>query len=144
MKKILAVILAAITITAACFYSANIKPAPVAVVNKTVNMTVFTNNNYATKVYDASSAALTIKIKKAGSNSNATVWEKSFPALALKLFPDAVNAFKAAISLPSIPGSDDLQIFYVLTYNSNGSTLQLQGNEIVKAKQKSGSININV
>ena len=112
--------------------------------SKTINMAVFTSNNYNAAIYNASTAGLKITVKKANGNKTETVWEKSFPSLALKFFPGAVNAFKQVIEIPAILKKDVLQVSYILTYNTGGSIIQMQGDEVVDGKHSSGVIAINI
>ena len=112
-------------------------------VNKIIQMAVFTDNNYTPKIYDAATAGLTVTVKKVGSNKNEVVWEKSFPALALKFFPGTVNPFKMAIEIPGMLEKDVLQVSYTLTYNANGNILQMQGDEMFEPKGN-GQLEINI
>ncbi len=144
MKKFLSII-AFTAITSAFFFSC--KPASVAsekTVSKTINMAVFTSNDYNAAIYNASTAGLKVTITKAKGNKTETVWEKSFPSIALKFFPGAVNAFKEAIQIPALLEKDILQVSYTLTYNTGGSIIQMQGDEFVDGKQNNGLLEINI
>lgn len=107
-------------------------------------MLVFTSSNYNAEVYDSSTATLAITVKKAGNKTDEVLWTKSFPELALKLFPASVNAFKEAIELPAVSSKDELQIIYTLTYNTAGKLMQLQGSEILTGKQANTTLDINI
>ena len=144
MKKLLSIITVAVT-TAILFSSCATRQATAEkTVSKTINMAVFTDNNYTPKIYDAATAGLTVTVKKVSSNKNEVVWEKSFPALALKFFPGAVNAFKEAIQIPALLEKDILQVSYTLTYNAGGNIMQMQGDEVVTPKESKGQLEINI
>lgn len=143
MKKVLSIITIAITIAVFSFSCSSKLAVAEKTVSKTINMAVFTDNNYTSKIYDVATAGLTVTVKKVNDKKTETVWEKSFPALALKFFPDAVNAFKAAIQIPSVNEKDVLQVSYTLTYNANGSIMQMQGDEVVTGKEN-GQLEINI
>ena len=143
MKKFLSIITVAIAIAIFSFSCTNQQVAAAKTVSKTINMAVFTDNNYTSKIYDIATAALTVTVKKVDKNNTETVFEKSFPALALKFFPGAINAFKEAIEIPAVNEKDVLQVSYTLTYNANGSVLQMENNEVVTGKED-GQLEINI
>jgi len=143
MKKLLSILTVAIAVSMFSFSCTSNKTIAEKTVNKTIDLAVFTDNNYTNKIYDAATAGLTLTVKKVNKNNVETVFEKSFPALALKFFPAAINAFKAAIEIPSVKEKDVLQVSYTLTYNSNGSVMQMQGDEMFTGKDGS-KLEINI
>lgn len=144
MKKIIILTVIAIIAAASVFCFTAPGKAVQQTVSKTINMLVFTSSNYNAEVYNSSTASLAITVKKAGSKTNEVLWTKSFPQLALKFFPASVNAFKEAIELPAVSSKDELQIIYTLTYNTGGKLMQLQGSEMLSAKQAKTNLDINI
>jgi hypothetical protein len=143
MKKFFSIITIAIAIAIVSFSCTNKQIAAVQTVSKTINMAVFTDNNYTSKIYDVATAGLTVTVKKVNKNKAETVFEKSFPVLALKFFPAAINPFKEAIQIPAVNANDVLQVSYTLTYNANGSVMQMESNEVVTGKED-GQLEINI
>ncbi|HWB24658.1 MAG TPA: hypothetical protein VG738_04220 [Chitinophagaceae bacterium] len=142
-KTLIATAVVAITAIAAYIFWSNIKTPAENLQSKTLSMAVYTDNNYAAKIYDASTAGLTISVKKVNAKSNEVVWVESFPALALKLFPTLENAFKPVIKIPAMSAKDVLEVSYTLTYDSKGSVLQMANTEVVTASDK-GLLQINI
>ncbi len=144
MKKYLLIIAVAAAVIMLSFSCKSKMAVAEKAIDKTIDMAVFTNSNYTSKVYDDATAGLTVTVKKAKKNATEIVWEESFPSLALKLFPAAINAFVEAIHIPAIQAKDVLEVSYTLTYNSKGSTMQMQGDKVVTGKQSSDKIFINI
>ncbi|HVX48716.1 MAG TPA: hypothetical protein VHB48_01115 [Chitinophagaceae bacterium] len=144
MKKIfIATAIAAASITAWFVYHYSNTAVAENAGNKTISMAVYTSNNYTAKIYDAATAGLTVIVKKLNAKNNEVVLQQSFPALALKLFPSSENAFKPAITIPAVSGKDVLEVSYTLTYNSKGSILQMEGNQVIDGKTDN-AIDINI
>ena len=107
-------------------------------------MAVFTSNDYTAKVYEGTTAGLSIKVKKEQKGKDVVVLEKSFPSMPLQFFPGAVNAFKDSIQIAGIKNEETLQVSYTLTSNSNGSIMQMQGDEMITGLEKGTALNINI
>ena len=112
--------------------------------DKTINMAVFTSNDYTAKIYEGTTAGLSITVKKTQLEKNVVVLEKTFPSMPLQFFPDAVNAFKDSIQVAGVKNEESIEISYTLTYNSNGSIIQMQGNEVIAGANKHGLVTINI
>lgn len=107
-------------------------------------MAVFTSSNYNAEIYEGTTAGLSVTVKKLQNDSEVVVLEKSFPSMPLQFFPAAVNAFKDSIQIAGVKNEEALQVSYVLTYNSNGNIIQMQGDEVITGMQSGGALSINI
>jgi exosome complex RNA-binding protein Rrp42 (RNase PH superfamily) len=144
MKKIFTIATAAALIGLVGLSCTSNKQIEQSSADKTINMQVYTTNNYSSKVYDGSTAALYISVNKTAKNKSEVVMEKTFPSMPLQYFPDAVNAFKDSILVAGVKQEEALNVSYTLTYNSNGSVVQMQGSEVITGNQKDGKLLINI
>ncbi|MEP6844708.1 MAG: hypothetical protein ABI861_01835, partial [Panacibacter sp.] len=132
MKKYLIISAIVLVTIASAFYTYNTKTVTTTenAVDKTIDMQVFAAANYSSPVYNGSNASLNVTITKIKDDKKEILWQMSYPALELKEFPENINAFKQKISIPAIFGkTTGLEINYTLTYNSNGSILQMKNTE---------------
>src|SRR5690242_6461475 len=101
-------------------------------VNKNISFAVYKGNNYASEVYNNTSATLHIIITKVRGNNRSIVWDKTFDAKLLKQYPSLENALTQQVTVPNVlDKKEHLEVTYVLTYNSNGSELQMQNGTVV-------------
>lgn len=101
-------------------------------VNKNISFAVYKGDNYTSDVYNNTSATLHITITKVRGNDRSVVWDKTFDAKLLKQYPSLENALTQQVTVPSVPDKKEhLEVTYTLTYNSNGSELQMQSGTVV-------------
>ena len=101
-------------------------------VNKNISFAVYKGNNYASEVYNNTSATLHIIITKVRGNNRFIVWDKTFDAKLLKQYPSLENALTQQVTVPNVlDKKEHLEVTYVLTYDSNGNELQMQNGTIV-------------
>src|SRR5689334_6687109 len=101
-------------------------------VNKNISFAVYKGNNYASEVYNNTSATLHITITKVRGNKRAVVWNKTFDARLLNQYPSLENALTQQVTVPNVLDKKEyLEVTYILTYNSNGSGLQMQNGTVV-------------
>jgi hypothetical protein len=144
MKKFISSIILTAAISSICLSCSSNKTVDEKIANKTISMAVFTSSNYASKIYEGTTAGLEITVKKAQKNKETVVLEKTFPAIPLQSFPDALNAFKNSIKVSNVRNDDAVEISYILTYNSNGSVVKMQSDEVVSGEEQSDTLNINI
>jgi hypothetical protein len=144
MKKILSIAALAATISIVCLSCTSNKNIGQSTANKTISMAVFTSSNYNAEIYEGTTAGLSVTVKKLQNDSEVVVLEKSFPSMPLQFFPAAVNAFKDSIQIAGVKNEEALQVSYVLTYNSNGNIIQMQGDEVITGMQSGGALSINI
>lgn len=106
--------------------------APVKPVEQSVSFAVYKEGNYAAAIYNNTSAKVHVVIEKVSSKDRKTVWEKTFDAQTLKDYPSIQNAIAQTVSVPNVFNSKEhLEVSYTLTYNSNGTELQMQNGVVI-------------
>lgn len=106
--------------------------APAKPVEQSVSFAVYKEGNYASAIYNNTSAKVHVVIEKVSSKERKTVWEKTFDAQTLKDYPSIQNAIAQTVEIPNVFNSKEhLEVSYTLTYNSNGTELQMQNGMVV-------------
>jgi hypothetical protein len=112
-------------------------------VTKSVDFAVYKGNDYSAEAYKNTSAQVHIVVEKVSAKSRITVWDTTIDATELKDFPTAENAKAERITVPGIVDKKEhLEITYLLTYDSRGSQLQMQGGTAVY--DNSGKMDISI
>ena len=118
--------------------------SPAQPVSKNISFAIYKSASYNSSVYDGTCAQVDIKIEKVKGNERTVVWQKTLTALQLKQYPDISNAISQSITIPGVKDTKEhLEINYTLTYNSNGTKLQMQGNSVV-SKGNNDKMTINI
>ncbi len=114
-------------------------------VSKNISFAVYTNSSYSSSVYNAASAKLQVTVVKVRGNKRSTVWQKEYDAKLLKDYPSLQNALAQKVTISNVVDSKDhLEVLYTITYNSNGSQIQLQDGAVVAKGAKNGNLFINI
>ena len=112
---------------------------------KTIDMQVYAAGNYSSAAYNNSNASLHVTVTRLKDSNKEIVWQMDYPALELKAFPENINAFKQQINIPAIFGkASNIEIDYTLTYNSNGSILQMKNTEVLDASKQQEKLLIEI
>ncbi|MEP6844467.1 MAG: hypothetical protein ABI861_00620 [Panacibacter sp.] len=107
--------------------------APAKPVEKSVSFALYREGNYTSDIYNSTSAMVHITIEKVSGKKRRIVWEKTFDAQVLKQYPSMQEAIAQTVKVPDVcDAKEHLEISYILTYNSNGSELQMQNGWVVK------------
>jgi len=118
---------------------------PAKPVEKSISFAVYKGSNYASDVYNSTSAQVHITIEKVSAKSRTTVWEKTFDAQSLKQYPSLQNAMSQTVKVPNVFDSKEhLEVTYTLTYNSKGSELQMQNETVVSNDTRSSKLYIGI
>src|SRR5437764_328579 len=105
-------------------------------VSKNISFAVYKSNNYASDVYNTTFAKLHIIITKVRGTSHTVVWDKTFDAKLLKQYPSLENALRQQVTVPDVLDTrEHIEVTYTLTYNSNGSELQMQSGTVVSGNK---------
>jgi len=114
-------------------------------VSKNISFAVYTNSSYSSSVYNDASAKLQVTVVKVRGNKRSTVWQKEYDAKLLKDYPSLQNALAQKVTISNVVDSKDhLEVLYTITYNTNGSKLQLQDGAVVAKGAKNGNLFINI
>ena len=82
-------------------------------------------------MYKASSAQVYVSVEKVRNTTRTIVWNTTFDAKLLNKYPSVKKALSQKVTLQNvIESKDHLEINYLLTYESNGSVLNMQSTNI--------------
>jgi len=114
-------------------------------VNKEISFTVYKGSSYTSGAYNSTSAQVHMIVEKINTNGQHTIiWDKALDSRYLNQYPSAENALKEDITVHNInQKKEHLVLHYTLTYNSNGSELQMHEGTVVDDHQ-SGKVNISI
>lgn len=123
---IVLVIIAAFT-TKTVINTNKVKP-----VDKQVQLTIYSKNDYTASVYDEALASINVTVTKVKGSSRIVVWQKTFNAIPLKSYPTIGNAFTQQVNIPNVMDTKEkLEVTYSITYDSKGSVLKFVNGEIL-------------
>jgi len=112
-------------------------------VEKSISIEVYKGNQYASGIYDNTSAQVHIIVEKVNNKGERTVIWDTTTAKLLKQYPNEGQAQQQHIVVPNInEKKEHVEVTYVLTYNSKGSELQMQDGIVVSGK--SGKLGISI
>jgi hypothetical protein len=146
MKKY---IIIAISIAAILLMSFNSKVASILhhekTVSKNIAVTVSTNNNYASEIYNDAYAQITITITKISASKKVIVWQKNFEAAQLKTYAALSNSALQHITVGNIINTKEkLEVTCDITYNNNGSILRTVSATEIKPAENNRKLFINI
>ncbi len=114
-------------------------------INKEINLSVFTENNYSSSVYNDEQATIEVTISKVKDNKQVVIGKQVFTPLQLKQFPMAANAINTKMNVRDvISRNETLIVTYSVSYNSNGSVIVVENNEIINKETAKDSISIKI
>ncbi len=101
-------------------------------VDKSISFDIYKGNNYRSKVYDGTSAQIEIIVEKVRGTDRVVVWDTTFDAKKLKQYPSIENALSQNITIANlVDNKDQVEIKYLITYNSKGNILQMQSCSVI-------------
>ena len=77
-------------------------------------------------------------------NCRTQVWSQTLDAKMLKEYPSAEQALAETVMVPKVFSKENLQVTYTITYDSDGSELQMQSAEIVSGNTKETKLSISI
>src|SRR4051812_7683386 len=113
-------------------------------VDKNISFAVYKGTAYASPVYNNTSAQLHVTIEKVKGINHTQVWSKTFDARLVKQYPSFEQAMLQTVTVSKVSCNEHLEITYTITYNSNGSELQMQSGALVNGNEMSGKIDISI
>ena len=114
-------------------------------VTKNISFAVYKANNYTSKVYDNASAKLQVAIVKIRGGKRSIVWQKEYDAKLLKEYPSLENALAQKVVVNDVVDSKErLEVMYIITYDAEGSKMQLQDGAVIDKGAKDGKLFINI
>jgi len=114
-------------------------------VSKSISFAVYTQNSYTSKIYSDASAKLQVTVVKVRGSKRSTVWQKEFDAKLLKDYPTLQNALAQRVVVNNVVDSKEhLEVVYTITYDANGSQMQLQDGTVMAKGDNNGKLFINI
>jgi hypothetical protein len=137
--------LTALVIFAAIIYNPGTEVPGTKRISKNIFISVYKGNAYSSVAYNNTSARVYITIEKVNAKGlHTTVWDEKFGSQYLRWYPFAENALQQNITIHNLDGKKEyLVVRYILTYNSQGSELHMQGCTIVKDRTP-GKVTISI
>lgn len=112
-------------------------------VNKEIDLAIFTDNNYSSAAYDSSLAQVEVTVKKVIGNSYYTIASKKYDAMQLKQFADVRNAITDKMSIQNVQNNSEyLVVTYTITYNTKGSVLTSEKYEVIGEGEMNKKIDV--
>jgi hypothetical protein len=113
-------------------------------VDKSISFAVYKGTAYSSDIYNNTSAQLHVIIEKVKGGRHTQVWNKTFDARLLKQYPSLEQAMFQTVTVPKVFCKEQLEITYTITYNSNGSQLQMQHAALVSGSALTDKLNISI
>jgi hypothetical protein len=114
-------------------------------VSKNISFEVYKANNYSSAIYNDASARLQVTVVKIRGAERRVVWQKNYDAMLLKQYPSMQNAIRQNVVINNVVDSKEhLEVVYTLTYDSNGSVMQLQDGKVISNGTQNGRLFINI
>jgi hypothetical protein len=143
MKKLIIILPVLIAVIICLSFAAKQHPTEQPV-SKSINLSIYSNNNYSSAAYDSTIASVHITVYKIAGNKYISVYEKTLNGMQLKQYPDMQNATNSSLTIPNLLNSKEkLLINYAVTYNTQGSQLTLNNYMVTNAAKKE-DLKINI
>ena len=112
-------------------------------VNKKIDLVIFTDNNYSSAAYDSSLAQVEVTIKRVSGNSSYTALTKTYEAKQLKQYATEKNYDTDFVNIQDVKeGKEVLEVTYNVTYNTKGSKFTIERKEVVGNGETQKKINV--
>ncbi len=114
-------------------------------VNKDIHVEVYKTASYISPAYENTTATLQVIVVRINGNKKDTAFQHTFQPKQLKDFPASDKPILQKITIPNVNDSKEkLEIYYKLTYNSDGSILNFLNNTTIGKGQQTGKVNIQI
>ncbi|TKK69004.1 hypothetical protein FC093_09945 [Ilyomonas limi] len=101
-------------------------------VNKEVDLAIFTDNNYDYAAYDSSLAQVEITVQRVSGNASYTAFTKTYDAMQLKQYATEKNALTEKMNIQAVKDDKEiLVVTYAIAYNTKGSKLIIERKEVI-------------
>jgi hypothetical protein len=113
-------------------------------VDKSISIAVYKGTNYASDIYNNTSAQLHVTIEKVKDGHRTQVWDKTFDPRLLKQYPSPEQAMLQTVTVPKVFCKEQLEVRYTIMYNSDGSQLQMRSAALVPGNAKGDKLDISI
>lgn len=101
-------------------------------VNKEIDLAIFTDNNYDFSAYDSSLAQVEVTVKRVSGNASYTAFTKTYDAMQLKQYATEKNALTEKMNIQAVKdGKEVLIITYAIEYNTKGTKFIIEKEEVI-------------
>ncbi|MGN6616539.1 MAG: hypothetical protein ACTHJ5_05140 [Ilyomonas sp.] len=108
-----------------------------------IDLHIQSDNKYLSSAYDEATAQIHVTVTKISGSKRIVVWEKDFKNMQLKNYSN--NSNTETLMIPNLAQSKEkLEVTYTVTYNSNGSVLQLANEAVINASSQKGDLVIEI
>ncbi len=144
MKKTL-IIAILVLLTAAAWWLINKNADTKNSVSKNINVEVYKNASYISPAYKNTFATLQVTVVRVHGKHRDIVWQQTYKPTELKDYPGVDKPMTQKISIPNVNDKKErLEIYYQVTYNSQGSILNLLNTAVIEKGQKTGKLLIEI
>jgi len=145
MKKRLAIIATALTILSGSgFFFAQHVPSS-ASISKDINVEVYKTASYISPAYNNTTAALQVTVVRVRGDKRDTAFQHTFLPKELKDYPASDKPIVQKITIPNVNDKKErLEIYYQLTYDSQGSILNFLNTTTIGKGQQTGKLHIQI
>ncbi len=114
-------------------------------VSKNINVEVYKTASYISPAYANTFATLEVTVVRVNGNKRDTAWQHIFQPKELKDFPESDKPLVQKITIPNVNDrKEKLEIYYRLTYNTQGSILNFLNTETIGKGQQTGKLHIQI
>jgi hypothetical protein len=123
------------------------KPVKEAIMTKPVEqaftLAIYKDLDYSSDAYNYTYAQVHITVEKLNGSKSIVELDTTFDNQLLKNYPTIENAQLQKVTIPKVfANKEEVIVTYVLTYNSNGSLLQMQNSKVLKNENEHLDIGI--
>jgi hypothetical protein len=112
-------------------------------VNKKIDLAIFTDNNYSSAAYDSSIAQVEVIVQRVSNNSSYTALTKTYDAKQLKHYTTDKNSETDIVNIQGVKDDKELlKVTYYVTYNTKGSTFTIAREEVIGRGQSQKRIDV--
>jgi hypothetical protein len=145
MKKIILEILLGLSLTA-IFHTmlTNVFTAEKPV-TKQISYSIARDISYNQQAYDKAVATVHVVIFKVRDHKQIVLWNKNYDATPLKNYPVTASALQQTVTVNNIlEGKEKLYVTYTITYNTKGSTIQIENGTCLAKGDNKGRLLISL
>lgn len=143
MKKLLIILPVLMTLLLCASQAKKLSPTEKPI-SKSINLSIFRENNYSSAAYDSTIASVHITVSKVVGDKYTTVYDKTLSSMQLQQFPEMQNAISNSLTIPNLLNNKEkLLINYEVTYDTRGSKLTLSNYLVTNAASRD-NLKINI
>ena len=145
MKKKLVIIATALALVSGSglFFAQHVSSS--ASVSKDINVEVYKNASYISPAYNNTTAALQVTVVRVRGDKRDTAFQHTFQPKELKDYPASDRPIVQKITIPNVNDKKEkLEIYYQLTYDSQGSILNFLNTTTIGKGQQTGKLHIQI